>query len=350
LRAVAVRITSFTIIVEASKIALEAFTSILEAFETLVGASKTVVRAFGTIVEAFGTVAAACNTFVGACGTVVEAPARSRRPPIMNRGPYPPPMPALTFLLAQADTTTDATSSAPTASAWSLFVQSIDLFTIILVAGSIAAVALLVQCLLEIRRVNLLPEEELERLNALTAAGPRSELASYLRSRTSFPALVLKSMLGAEDAAGAGVAGGAGGGGGVGGVSGEAVREAAQLEADAQCARWLRRIEPLATIGNLAPLVGLAGTVWGMILAFTTIGAEGGAAGPAQLSLGISKALFHTLLGLCLAVPALVAYSVLRTRVDRLCDEATGRTTPLVERVARRIGEPRSEQPRDPQA
>lgn len=232
-------------------------------------------------------------------------------------------MPALTHLLAQADT--------PTSSAWSLFVQSVDLFTIILVAGSIAAVALLVQCLLEIRRVNLLPEEELARLNTLTASGPRSELVSYLRSRSSFPALVLKSMLHAEDAAG------------VRGLSAESAREAAQLEADAQCARWLRRIEPLSTIGNLAPLVGLAGTVWGMILAFTTIGAEGGAAGPAQLSLGISKALFHTLLGLCLAVPALLAYGILRSRVDRLCDQATSTTTPLVERVAHRIGEQSSE-------
>lgn len=232
-------------------------------------------------------------------------------------------MPAFAYLLAQAATATDA----PTASAWSLFVQSIDIFTIILVAGSIAAVALLVQCWLEIRRENLLPEEELERLNVLTASGPRSELASYLRSRTSFPALVLKAMLHAEDAAG------------VRGITTASAREAAQLEADAQCARWLRRIEPLSTIGNLAPLVGLAGTVWGMILAFTTIGAEGGAAGPAQLSLGISKALFHTLLGLCLAVPALLAYGFLRARVDRLCDGATTITTPMVERVAHRIGE-----------
>lgn len=234
-------------------------------------------------------------------------------------------MSIFTSLLAQADV------PAPAASAWSLFVQSIDLFTIILVAGSIAAVALLVQCVLEIRRDTILPEEELERLNALTASGPRSELVSYLRARTSFPALVIKSVLEAEDSAGPR------------GVSAGAAREAAQLEADAQCARWLRRIEPLSTIGNLAPLVGLAGTVWGMILAFTTIGAEGGAAGPAQLSLGISKALFHTLLGLCLAVPALIAYSVLRTRVDRLCDQATSRTTPLVERVAHRIGEQAAE-------
>ena len=231
----------------------------------------------------------------------------------------------VTQVLAQAD--------APAGNAWSLFVQSIDIFTIVLVAGSVAAVALLVQCVLEIRKDNVLPAAELEKLGALTASGPRSELASYLRSRTSFPASVLGRMLAAEDAAGPP------------GLSADAAREAAQLEADTQCARLLRRIEPLSTIGNLAPLVGLAGTVWGMILAFTTIGAEGGAAGPAQLSLGISKALFHTLLGLCLAVPALLAYGFLRARVDRLCDEALGATSPLVERVAGRIGEQTASRP-----
>lgn len=230
--------------------------------------------------------------------------------------PTPPGFPSI---LAQAD--------APSASAWSLFVQSIDLFTVVLAAGSVAAVALLVRALLDIRRVHLLPEAELQRLDTLTRGGPRTELVGYVRGRTGFAAVVLRSMLEAEDAAGEL------------GLSGAAAREAAQLHADAQCAHWLRRIEPLSTIGNMAPLVGLAGTVWGMILAFTTIGAQGGAAGPAQLSLGISKALFHTLLGLCLAVPALVTYGVLRARVDRLCDEALSRTSVLVERVATRMAE-----------
>ncbi|MGD1916053.1 MAG: hypothetical protein ACFCBV_07690 [Phycisphaerales bacterium] len=97
-----------------------------------------------------------------------------------------------------ATLTTLAQADAPTASAWSLFVQSIDVFTGVLVIGSIAAVALLVQCLLEIRRETVLPESELERLGTLSASGPRSEMVSYLRSRSSFPALVITSMLHAE--------------------------------------------------------------------------------------------------------------------------------------------------------
>jgi biopolymer transport protein ExbB len=75
-------------------------------------------------------------------------------------------------------------------------------------------------------------------------------------------------------------------------------------------------------IGNLGPLIGLAGTVWGMILAFTTLGESGGQAGPTDLSLGISKALFHTLLGLCLAIPCLLAYGIYRGIIDRHCTRA----------------------------
>ena len=121
-----------------------------------------------------------------------------------------------------ATLTPTAQSAAPTASAWSLFVQSIDVFTVVLVIGSVAAVALRVQCVREIHRDYVLPESERERRGTLSAGSPRSELASYLRTRTSFPALVLKSMLEAEDAAGKQ------------GLSTEAARESAQLEADAQ--------------------------------------------------------------------------------------------------------------------
>ena len=66
-------------------------------------------------------------------------------------------------------------------------------------------------------------------------------------------------------------------------------------------------------------VIGLAGTVWGMILAFTSLGEAGGQTQAANLSLGISKALFHTLLGLCLAIPCLFVFGLYRSIVDRIC-------------------------------
>src|SRR5208282_5927786 len=79
-----------------------------------------------------------------------------------------------------------------------------------------------------------------------------------------------------------------------------------------------RKIEYLNIIGNLGPLLGLLGTVLGMIDAFNEMQAQGGQANPASLAGGISKALCHTMLGLMLAVPCLAAFGVLRTMVDRL--------------------------------
>jgi biopolymer transport protein ExbB len=109
------------------------------------------------------------------------------------------------------------------------------------------------------------------------------------------------------------------------------MREAAELAASEESARWFRKIDVLSVIGNLGPLVGLAGTVYGMILAFTSLGDSGGQAGPGDLSLGISKALFHTLLGLCLAIPCLLMYGLYRGVVDRLCTRGIILTAEILE-------------------
>ncbi|MFN0011001.1 MAG: MotA/TolQ/ExbB proton channel family protein, partial [Phycisphaerales bacterium] len=97
-----------------------------------------------------------------------------------------------------------------------------------------------------------------------------------------------------------------------------------------------RKIEPLNIIGNLGPLLGLAGTVWGMVIAFAALGQAGGQANPAVLSVGISKALFHTLLGLMLAVPALTVFGFYRSIVDKLCNRAMAISAELVELLPER--------------
>ena len=109
--------------------------------------------------------------------------------------------------------------------------------------------------------------------------------------------------------------------------------DAAELSASQETASWFRRAEPLSLIGNLGPLVGLAGTVWGMILAFTSLGETGGQSGPAELSEGISKALFHTLLGLMLAIPCLLAFGYFRSKIDRICTNAITQTALMVGRI-----------------
>ena len=73
----------------------------------------------------------------------------------------------------------------------------------------------------------------------------------------------------------------------------------------------------LATIGTLGPMLGLVGTVWGMILSFMELG-RGGSPNPATLADGISHALVVTLVGIGLSVPAIFAHAFFRNRLIRL--------------------------------
>ncbi|HOW71325.1 MAG TPA: MotA/TolQ/ExbB proton channel family protein [Phycisphaerae bacterium] len=98
---------------------------------------------------------------------------------------------------------------------------------------------------------------------------------------------------------------------------------------DEQVGRLLRRIEYLSVIGNVAPMIGLLGTVVGMIQAFNRIFAAGGGVPEASKLVGdIAIALVNTFWGLFVAIPALSAFAFLRNRIDaygaecvKLCDQ-----------------------------
>ncbi len=78
------------------------------------------------------------------------------------------------------------------------------------------------------------------------------------------------------------------------------------------------RLSYLALIGTISPMIGLFGTVHGMINSFSYIAIAGGSPDPNILAEGISKALVTTLIGLAIAIPAIAAYNILRNRVQRL--------------------------------
>ena len=96
------------------------------------------------------------------------------------------------------------------------------------------------------------------------------------------------------------------------------MKEAMETALGEQTAERFRSIEYLNIIGNLGPLLGLTGTVLGMIEAFNSMQNSGGNASPGDLAGGISRALAHTFLGLFLAVPCLACFGILRTIVDKL--------------------------------
>ncbi|MEK6702383.1 MAG: MotA/TolQ/ExbB proton channel family protein [Planctomycetota bacterium] len=196
------------------------------------------------------------------------------------------------------------TASGGTGGLWGLFTQSFDAFTVVLLVGSVVGLAWVVRTIVEVREAAIVPARPLCVIIDAADAGRWDELRGFVASDDSMPSLILRQALSRRS------------------YDKSAMRELAELAASEESSRWFRKIELLNVIGNLGPLVGLAGTVWGMILAFTALGEVGGQAGPTDLSLGISKALFHTLLGLCLAIPCLFAYGIYRSVIDRHCTRA----------------------------
>lgn len=106
------------------------------------------------------------------------------------------------------------------------------------------------------------------------------------------------------------------------GVGYATIEKAMEDAAVEQSARLFRRIEYLSVIGTIVPMLGLMGTVWGMIQAFVEFEQK---ANPqvSELAPGIYRALVTTLLGLGVAVPSLSAFAIFRNRIDELAAEAT---------------------------
>jgi biopolymer transport protein ExbB len=93
--------------------------------------------------------------------------------------------------------------------------------------------------------------------------------------------------------------------------------EAVQAAARQSLGRMERGLTTLALIAELGPLLGLLGTVAGMVRLFTDVAAHG-LSDPTKISAGISEALIATFTGLSISVPALIAYMYLRRRIEML--------------------------------
>ena len=110
------------------------------------------------------------------------------------------------------------------------------------------------------------------------------------------------------------------------GSSADSTLEELQVVAHSTWLKLDRYLGILATIATIAPLLGLFGTVVGMIEIFGSQGSINGAGSPQQLAHGISVALYNTAFGLLIAIPALAAWRGLRATANqrqRECEEFT---------------------------
>jgi len=113
-------------------------------------------------------------------------------------------------------------------------------------------------------------------------------------------------------------------------------RTAVEEAGEDHTGRLYRKTEVLNVIGSISPMLGLTGTVIGMIEAFNTIASRDGMARPDELAGGIGQALITTLLGLVVAIPTMVAFSYFRNKIDSLVAEAGKRIERLMMPLGRK--------------
>lgn len=105
------------------------------------------------------------------------------------------------------------------------------------------------------------------------------------------------------------------------------VREIAETEGTRVASSLNNRVIYLADIGMIAPMLGLLGTVFGIIKSFGALGSDLGTARYAQLSSGVSQALVNTAAGLAIGIPAMIFYAFFRGRVQKIISELESAVT-----------------------
>jgi biopolymer transport protein ExbB len=105
-----------------------------------------------------------------------------------------------------------------------------------------------------------------------------------------------------------------------------AVRELPQIE---------RTIGVVNVIGNISPLLGLLGTVSGIISSFNVLGSFGAVTDPSVLAKGISEALLTTAAGIVIAVPAMIVYAWLSSKANAVIGRLEGQANDLVRLILR---------------
>lgn len=174
------------------------------------------------------------------------------------------------------------------------------LYTTAFLILSITLVTLVVLTLIATRRDNVCPTDLIDGVEQHIAAGNGPQAAELVRSDESFLGLTVAAGLSRLDD----------------GYS--AALEAMQEVGEEETMKVEHNLGYISMIANVSTMVGLLGTVHGMVNAFRTIAMSGSTPQAGALAMDISMALITTVAGLVIAIPAILIYTFLRTRLQRL--------------------------------
>lgn len=184
----------------------------------------------------------------------------------------------------------------------------------LLILMSILSLTLIIEAIVSLKRDKLAPPDLIDEIQALFEEEQFNEAMELCEAEPTFFTRVC----------GAGIA--------KIGHDFEVIQTSIEEMGDEESIRLHQKIGWLALIANVAPMIGLLGTVSGMVKAFDTIASTGGQASPAELADGISQALLTTMFGLIVAIPTTAAFAYVRNSLVKSIIEVGAIVEDLFER------------------
>ena len=229
---------------------------------------------------------------------------------------------ALTWLgqaAADAAGSTDAADAVRVRSVWDFIVKGGPMMIPIGLA-SLVALTVLIERLVSLRRRSVIPPDFVPGVKKALGDGNngRTEALEYCRTNTSPIAKIFAAGIKRLD------------------DSVELLEKHVQEAGQREVLKLRRYLRVLSVTASITPLMGLLGTIFGMITAFQTVAISSEALGKAELlAKGIYEAMITTAAGLMVAIPVLVAFHWISAKIDRLVSEMDQITVDFVEEYAR---------------
>ena len=169
-----------------------------------------------------------------------------------------------------------------------------------LLATSLAGIYLIIDSFVKIRVKKIMPEGLVERVQESMANGDLGQAMEHCKDEPGPMANILMSgFANVEEGF-------------------DVIQDVVNAVADLESEKLLQKVTYLSVVSNLSPMLGLMGTVQGMIYAFGTLAKEAGAAQQAMLAMNLSQALYTTMAGLSIAVPAVAFYYYFRNQANNI--------------------------------
>ncbi len=215
------------------------------------------------------------------------------------------------------ETDIDAEEAAPPTAGFFTVIRGSGTLGVILwmslFGASIAGVALIVDSFINIRVTKLIPVGMLDRVREAMEQGDLVKAMQYCEEHPGMLSNILTAGFSNVE------------------EGFDVIQDVINAVADLESEKLVQRVTYLSVVGNLAPMLGLLGTVQGMIYAFGTLGTQAaGAAQQAMLAMNISQALYTTAAGLCIALPAVAFYYLFRNRANNIILSTVINTIDLV--------------------